>query len=144
QRHTTRRASELDAPRRRDRRRRPHRPVLPAGGARPGRARRAGAAALGVPLVAAMAAAIAVVGALVAAYARRGLASPFLTAAVWVVLEALRGRFPFGGFPWADLGIALHDVPAARALASVGGTLLVSFAVVAANGLVLDLGVALR
>ena len=28
---------------------------------------------------------------------------------------------PFGGFPWADLGVALHDVPAARALASVGG-----------------------
>ena len=97
-----------------------------------------------VPLVVAMALAIAAVGALVAAYARRGLASPFLTAAVWVVLEALRGRFPFGGFPWADLGVALHDVPAARALASVGGTLLVSFVVVAVNGLTLDLGLALR
>ncbi|HEY3671817.1 MAG TPA: apolipoprotein N-acyltransferase [Acidimicrobiia bacterium] len=97
-----------------------------------------------VPLVAAMAAAIAAVGALVAAYARRGLASPFLTAAVWVVLEALRGRFPFGGFPWADLGAALHGVPAARALASVGGTLLVSYAVVSVNGLLLDLGLALR
>ena len=24
---------------------------------------------------------------------------------------------PLGGFPWADLGVALHDVPAARALA---------------------------
>ena len=36
------------------------------------------------------------------------------------------GRFPLGGFPWADLGVALHDVPAARALASVGGTLLVT------------------
>jgi apolipoprotein N-acyltransferase len=97
-----------------------------------------------VPLVAVMAAAIAAVGALVAAYARRGLASPFLTAAVWVVFEALRGRFPFGGLPWADLGIALHDVTAARALASVGGTLLVSFVVVAVNGLLLDLGLALR
>src|SRR4029079_3909188 len=97
-----------------------------------------------VPLVAAMAAAIAVVGALVAAYARRGLASPFLTAAVWVGLEALRGRCPFGGFPWADLGVALHDVPAARALASVGGTLLVTFVVVAVNGLLLDLGLALQ
>lgn len=97
-----------------------------------------------VPLVVAMALAIAGVGALVAAYARRGLASPFLTAAVWVVLEALRGRFPFGGFPWADLGVTLHDVPAARALASVGGTLLVSFAVVAVNGLLLDLALALR
>jgi apolipoprotein N-acyltransferase len=97
-----------------------------------------------VPLVAVMAAAIAVVGALVAAYARRGIASPFLTAAAWVLLEALRGRWPLGGFPWADLGVALHGVPAARALASVGGTLLVSFVVVAVNGLVLDLVLALR
>jgi apolipoprotein N-acyltransferase len=97
-----------------------------------------------VPLVVAMAAAIAVVGALVAAWARRGIASPFLAAAAWVVLEALRGRFPFGGFPWADLGVALHDVTAARVLAGVGGTLLVSFAVVAVNGLVLDLALALR
>ena len=88
-----------------------------------------------VPLVVAMAAAIAVVGVLVAAFARRRLASPFLTAAAWVVLEALRGRWPLGGFPWADLGVALHDVPAARALASFGGTLLVSFVIVAVNGL---------
>ena len=50
-----------------------------------------------VPLVVAMALAIAAVGAIVAAWARRGIASPFLTAAVWVVLEALRGRWPFGG-----------------------------------------------
>jgi apolipoprotein N-acyltransferase len=97
-----------------------------------------------VPLVAAMAAAIAIVGALVAAYARRGIASPFLTAAVWVVLEALRGRWPLGGFPWADLGVALHDVAAARALASVGGTLLVSFVVVAVDGLALEFALALR
>src|SRR6476469_434529 len=79
-----------------------------------------------VPLVVAMALAIAAVGALVAAYGRRGLASPFLTAAVWVVLEAL------------------HDVPAARTVASVGGTLFVSFVVVVVNGLLLDLGLALR
>ena len=97
-----------------------------------------------VPLVVAMAATIAVVGALTAAFGRRGLSSPFLTAAAWVVLEALRGRWPFGGFPWADLGIALHDVPAARALASFGGTLLVSFVVVAVNGFVLELGVGRR
>jgi len=97
-----------------------------------------------VPLVVAMSVYIAGAGALVAAYARRGIASPFLTASIWVVLEALRGRFPFGGFPWADLGVALHDIPAARALASVGGTLLVSFVVVAVNGLVLDLAFALR
>jgi apolipoprotein N-acyltransferase len=89
-----------------------------------------------------MAAAIAVVGALVASFATRRLASPFLAAAAWVVLEALRGRWPLGGFPWADLGITLHDVPAARALASFGGTLLVTFVVVAVNGCVLELGLA--
>jgi len=97
-----------------------------------------------IPLLIAMSAAIAAVGALVAAYARRGIASPFLTAAAWVVLEALRGRWPFGGFPWADLGVALHGVPAARALAGVGGTLLVSFVVVVVNGLLLDLAYAMR
>jgi apolipoprotein N-acyltransferase len=97
-----------------------------------------------VPLVVAMAAAVGGIGALVAAWGRRSLTSPFLAAAAWVVFEALRGRFPFGGFPWADLGLTLHGIPAARALASVGGTLLVSFVIVAVNGLVLDLGLALH
>jgi apolipoprotein N-acyltransferase len=96
-----------------------------------------------VPLVAVMAAAIAVVGLIVALLARRGVASPLLTAAVWVLLEALRGRWPFGGFPWSDLGIAMHDVSAARAVASVGGALLLSFLVVAFNGFVLDLVLAI-
>lgn len=41
---------------------------------------------------------------------------------VWAVLEWLRGAFPFGGFPWATLGSSLHDVPAARRLASIVGT----------------------
>ena len=97
-----------------------------------------------VPLVVAMALAIAAVGAIVAAWRPPGIASPFLTAAVWVVLEALRGRWPLGGFPWADLGVALHDVPAARAVAGVGGTLLVSYLIVVVNGLALDLGSALH
>jgi apolipoprotein N-acyltransferase len=97
-----------------------------------------------VPLVATMAAAIALVGLLVALLARRGVCSPLLTAATWVVLEALRGRWPLGGFPWADLGVALHGVPAARALASIGGTLLVTFVVVAVNGFLLDGALAAR
>ena len=97
-----------------------------------------------VPMLVVVAAPSAGVGALVAAHARRGLASPFLTAAAWVVFEALLGRWPLGGFPWAQLGVALHDSPAARALAGVGGTLLVSFVVVAVNGLVFDLALALR
>jgi len=97
-----------------------------------------------VALVGAMAAAIAVVGVLVALLGRRGLTSPVFVAAAWVLLEALRGRWPLGGFPWCDLGVTLHDVPAARALASFGGTLLVSFVIVLVNGYLLDLAVAAR
>ena len=97
-----------------------------------------------VPLVVVMAAYVALGGAIVAILARRGIASPLLTAAAWVVIEALRGRWPFGGFPWADVGVALHGVGTARALTSVGGVLIVSFVVVAAAGFLLDGVVALR
>ena len=50
---------------------------------------------------------------------RRGMRSPWLVAAVWVVVEAVRGRCPLGGLPWGELGVALHDSTWARALASV-------------------------
>ena len=91
-----------------------------------------------VSLIVAAALYYAVTGALIAGFARAGLRSPFLTAAAWVFLEALRGRWPLGGLAWGELGIALHDVAVARALASLGGVLLVTFVVVACNGLVLD------
>ncbi|MGH9014933.1 MAG: apolipoprotein N-acyltransferase, partial [Acidimicrobiia bacterium] len=91
-----------------------------------------------VPLVVAGGWYVAAPGALVALFARYGLRSPWLTAALWVVFEQLRGRFPFGGLPWGETGAALHDVPAARTLASWGGVALVTFLVVAANGLLLD------
>ena len=97
-----------------------------------------------VPLIVAMSAAIALAGLIVALLAQRGVSSPLLTAAVWVVVEALRDRWPAGGFPWSDLGVALHDIPAARAVASVGGTLLITFVIVAANAFLLDLIVAAR
>lgn len=97
-----------------------------------------------VPLVAAMAAATALTGAVAAGFTRRQMASPFLTAAAWVVLEALRGRAPLGGFAWADIGIAGHDLPPARALASFGGVPLVSFVTVALAGFLVDLVVSLR
>jgi apolipoprotein N-acyltransferase len=83
-------------------------------------------------------------GALVAAFARRGIGAPWLTAAVWVFFEGLRGRWPLGGLPWGEIGIALHNVGPARALASFGGVALVTFVVVAANGVVVDLLVAAR
>jgi apolipoprotein N-acyltransferase len=97
-----------------------------------------------VPFVAAMALAIALVGFIVAAFARRGISSPLLTASAWVVLEALRGRAPLGGFAWADVGIALHDLSPARALASFGGVPLVSFVTVALAGFLLDLALSVR
>ncbi|MEX1007492.1 MAG: apolipoprotein N-acyltransferase [Acidimicrobiia bacterium] len=97
-----------------------------------------------VPFVAAMAAAVALVGVIVAVFARRGIASPLLTAAAWVALEAVRGRAPLGGFAWADVGVALHNFAPARALASFGGVPLVSFVCVAAAGFLLDLMLAAR
>ena len=95
-----------------------------------------------VPFVLAMALTVALVGAVVAFFAGRGIASPFVAAAVWTVMEAVRGRVPLGGFAWADVGIALHDLAPARALASFGGVPLASFVAVLLAGFVLDLVVA--
>jgi apolipoprotein N-acyltransferase len=92
-----------------------------------------------VPFVGVMAAYVALVALAVAALARRGVRTPLLTAAVWVVMEWVRGRMPVGGFSWADLGVGLHDLAPARALASFGGVPLVSFLVVAAAGFAIDL-----
>ncbi len=97
-----------------------------------------------IALVVAMAANLALAGAIVALLARRGVRSPLLTAAAWTLMEAFQGRWPFGGFPWADVGVALHDLAAARALASVGGVLLVSYVAVAAAGFLLDAAIALQ
>ena len=102
-----------------------------------------GAVAL-VPFVAALAGTVALTGAIVTALARKGIASPWITASVWVFMEALFGRWPQGGFAWCNLGISLHDVPAARALASLGGVALVSFVIVAVNSFLLDAVVAVR
>ena len=90
-----------------------------------------------------MAAFLAVTGLVVGLLATRGLASPLLTAAVWVVTQSLLNRWPFGGFSWTEVGVALHDVAAARALAAVGGVALMTFVTVALAGFVVDLVVAL-
>jgi apolipoprotein N-acyltransferase len=97
-----------------------------------------------VPLVAACAAYTALSGLLVGWFARIGVRGPWLVAAAWVVPETLRGRFPLGGMPWGEVGVALHDFAPARALASWGGVALVSFVAVAVNALVLDLVLAIR
>jgi len=83
------------------------------------------------------------IGVLVALFARRGYSSPWLTGVVWVVVEGLLVRWPLGGLAWSEAGVTLHDMAPARALASVGGVALVSFIVVATNGLVLDGALAL-
>ena len=53
---------------------------------------------------------------------------PLWTACLWVAAEALRGRFPFGGFPWGRLGFSQTEGPL-LSLAAYGGVPLVSFAV---------------
>jgi apolipoprotein N-acyltransferase len=45
---------------------------------------------------------------------------PVWVASAWVLLEALRGAVPFGGFPWGRLAFAVEDTPVAPALAYVG------------------------
>lgn len=45
---------------------------------------------------------------------------PLWTACSWVLLEALRGWVPFGGFPWGRLAFAVEDTPLAPAFAYVG------------------------
>jgi apolipoprotein N-acyltransferase len=53
---------------------------------------------------------------------------PLWTACLWVGQEALRGRWPFGGFPWARLGLSQTSGPL-MSLAAYGGVPLVGFAV---------------
>ncbi|NUU17000.1 apolipoprotein N-acyltransferase [Cellulomonas humilata] len=49
---------------------------------------------------------------------------------LWIAVEQLRGRWPFGGFPWGSLAFSQTGSPLLR-LAAVGGEPLVSGAVVA-------------
>jgi apolipoprotein N-acyltransferase len=84
----------------------------------------------------------ALAGALVGWLGRRGVASAPVVAAVWVLVEGGRGRVPFGGFSWGDVGYAFHDWGVARAVAAWGGVSLVSWVAVAVNGLLLDAALA--
>jgi apolipoprotein N-acyltransferase len=53
---------------------------------------------------------------------------PVWAAALWVADEAVRSRFPFGGFPWGRLGFSQTEGPL-MSLAAYGGVPLVTFAV---------------
>lgn len=55
-------------------------------------------------------------------------------AGLWVLQEAIRGRWPFGGFPWGRLAFSQSEAPTAG-LAAVGGAPLISAAVALAGGL---------
>ncbi len=54
-------------------------------------------------------------------------------AGLWVGQEALRGRMPFGGFPWGRLAFSQADSPA-LGWAALGGAPLLSAVVAAAGG----------
>lgn len=83
-------------------------------------------------------------GAAVGLLNQRGVAWAPAVAAVWVVAEAARARWPFGGFSWGEVGYAFHDIPVARSSASWGGVLGVSFLAVTANALILAVALAVR
>ena len=54
---------------------------------------------------------------------------PLWTASAWVAQEAMRGRFPFGGFTWGRLGFAQTEGPLLQ-FAALGGGPLVTFTTV--------------
>jgi len=93
-------------------------------------------------LAAAEAAVLALVGAATALTSRLPL-WPLWAAALWVADEALRGRFPFGGFPWARLGLSQTSGPL-TSLAAYGGVPLVTFAVALVGTLLAAAVLALR
>jgi apolipoprotein N-acyltransferase len=57
---------------------------------------------------------------LATALTRRLPGWPLWAATSWVLVEALRGRVPFGGFPWGRLAFATEDTPVAPWFAYVG------------------------
>ena len=70
-------------------------------------------------------------GALIAAASRRLPLWPVWAAAAWITGEALRGRWPFGGFPWGGVAFSQPDgplLPAASLLGSVGLSFLTALA----------------
>ncbi|HEY3685024.1 MAG TPA: apolipoprotein N-acyltransferase [Streptosporangiaceae bacterium] len=68
------------------------------------------------------------------AYATRLRGWPVWAAALWVAQEAVRGRLPYGGFPWGKLAFGQTDDLLAR-LAALGGAPLVTFATALSGGL---------
>ncbi|GAA4920551.1 apolipoprotein N-acyltransferase [Streptomonospora salina] len=61
---------------------------------------------------------------------------PVWTAALWVLQEAVRARFPLGGFPWGKLAFAQPDTPF-TGYAAAGSSPLTTFAVALVGALLL-------
>ncbi len=76
---------------------------------------------------------LAAAGAVVALLSPAG-PRPLVVALAWVGAEALRSRWPYGGFPWVPLAASQADAPMGH-LAALGGTPLVGFAVALIGGL---------
>lgn len=67
----------------------------------------------------------------------RRRSSPLTIAALWVGMEALRSRFPWGGFGWGRVAFSQVDAPTS-VVASLGGAALLTFlTVLIAAGVVL-------
>ena len=58
-------------------------------------------------------------------------------ASAWVVMEALRGRVPLGGFPWGELAFSQGNSPVAG-LGSLAGMVGITFVIVLIAGLVIE------
>ncbi|NQU37664.1 MAG: apolipoprotein N-acyltransferase, partial [Actinobacteria bacterium] len=67
---------------------------------------------------------------------------PAWVGAAWVTQEALRDRYPFGGFPWGRLAFSQSDSPT-LGLASVGGAPLITAAVAVSGALLAWVALAL-
>jgi apolipoprotein N-acyltransferase len=68
---------------------------------------------------------------------RRPVASVLGLAALWTVLEYVRGNWPLGGFGWGELGSSQTGNPLLLRLASVTGVWGISFVVLTVAGLLL-------
>ncbi len=90
-----------------------------------------------VALTVLCASSVALLGLVAPVVIRRG--RPVLSAvgfaALWTVVDFLRGAWPFGGFTWGALGISQVENRVTLRLASITGVWGVTFVVVLANGL---------
>ena len=73
---------------------------------------------------------------LLAGVLRRQPLAPMLVAGAWAGIEVTRDRWPFGGYPWGDIGTTQATVPGVRWLAGTVGVYGLTFLIVFAAALV--------